>query len=188
MKGLIKFPKSFLKSFLFSIGFFFFMASVVQAEAPSHQFVGAKKCAICHKTEAQGAQYDIWMNSKHAKAFETLGTPEAKEVASKVGVTDPQSSGECLQCHSTAYGFSKEKVSEIIPVEEGISCESCHGAGKDYMKKSVMEDVAAAKEAGLLIPNEQTCAKCHNEKNPTFKPFDYKERFEKIKHPIPKNA
>jgi formate-dependent nitrite reductase cytochrome c552 subunit len=162
-----------------------FMISKAYAEDAQHEFVGVKKCAMCHKKEDQGAQSVIWEGSKHSKAYETLGTPAAKEVAAKLGIADPQTSGKCLKCHSTAYGFTENKVTEAIPVEEGVSCESCHGAGKDYMKKSVMEDKQQAIANGLIIPNEQVCSKCHNPESPSFKSFEFKERWEEIKHPIP---
>lgn len=161
------------------------MISPVAQAALEHEFAGAKKCSLCHKTADQGEQFSIWQNSKHAKAFEVLGTPEAKETAVKLGIDDPQTSGKCLKCHSTAYYFTENKVSELIPVEEAVSCESCHGAGKDYMKKSVMEDRDAAVAAGLIIPDEAVCLKCHNSESPTYQPFNYAERIEKIKHPIP---
>lgn len=157
-----------------------------RAAAPEHEFVGASKCSLCHKKPEKGEQYGIWMGSKHAKAYETLGTPEAKAAGAKVGVDDPQKSGKCLKCHSTAYWFSEEKVTEAITVEEGVSCESCHAPGKDYMKKSTMEDKDAAIAAGLVIPDEQTCKKCHNEESPNYKPFTFAEFWEKVKHPLPK--
>lgn len=162
-----------------------FLNSATVGAQLAHEFIGASKCAICHKKPEQGEQYRIWQESKHAKAFETLGTSQAKEFASKLGIDDPQKSGKCLKCHSTAYGFSEARVTEAITVEEGISCESCHGAGKDYMKKSIMQDRDEAITKGLLIPDEKTCLKCHNQESPTFKAFDFNERWEKIKHPVP---
>ena len=151
-----------------------------------HDFVGAKKCSMCHKSPAQGEQYSKWQTSGHAKAFEVLGTDAAKAAASKAGVPDAQKSGKCLKCHSTAYGNMEAQMTQNIPVEEGISCESCHGAGKDYMKMSVMKDLRAAAAAGLKLPDEKTCVTCHNAESPTFKPFSYAERVETIKHSIPK--
>jgi len=151
-----------------------------------HEYAGVKKCSICHKTPAQGEQFSKWQASEHSKAFESLGTPEAKEVGLKLNVADPQKDGKCLKCHSTAYGYTEAQVTQAIPVEEGISCESCHGAGKDYLKLSVMKDRDAAIAAGLVIPDEKTCARCHNSENPFNKPFNYQERLEKIKHSIPK--
>ncbi|MDQ7053400.1 MAG: hypothetical protein Q9P14_11070 [candidate division KSB1 bacterium] len=42
---------------------------------------------------------------------------------------------------------------------------------------------------GLIKPDEKTCKNCHNEKSPTFKEFDYGEKFyEKIKHEKPKKS
>jgi len=155
------------------------------AEELKHEFIGVKKCSLCHKSEKQGNQYQIWKEANHAKAFETLATLEAKEVAAHLGIDDAQKSGQCLRCHSTAYWFGEEKVTEMIAVEEGVSCETCHGPGKDYMKMTVMKDRAKAVEAGLLLPNEETCRKCHNDTAPNVKEFSYEESWEKIKHSKP---
>ena len=173
------------KNSLFFLVFFTFLAVPWAAAQFEHDFVGAAKCAICHKKPEQGEQYLIWQGSKHAKAYETLGTPEAKAQGAARGVEDPQTSGQCLKCHSTAYGFTEAVVAGTLPAEEGVSCESCHGPGKDYMKKSVMEDQEAAVAAGLIVPNEETCKKCHNSEAPTFKGFNFSEYWEKIKHPVP---
>ena len=40
-----------------------------------------------------------------------------------------------------------------------------------------------ALEAGLIITtDEQTCKKCHNENSPHYKGFDFKVRYEEVKH------
>src|SRR3989338_4718015 len=77
------------------------------AEAPAHEFIGANKCKMCHQKPEQGEQYRKWQESKHAHALDSLATPEAKEVAKKLGIENPQTSGKCLKCHSTAYWFSE---------------------------------------------------------------------------------
>jgi hypothetical protein len=164
----------------------FILAFPLAAEEPTHEFIGAKKCGMCHGTPKIGGQYQIWQASKHAQAYDTLGTVRAKELAAKEGIDDPKASGRCLKCHSTAYGFSEERISEQIGVEEGVSCESCHGPGKDYMKLTVMKDRAAAVAAGLLIADEKTCRKCHEAGGPVTVAFNFKESWEKIKHPVPK--
>src|SRR3990167_2574658 len=58
-----------------------FWPAAANAETFEHEFVGAKKCSLCHKKPEQGEQYQKWLESKHAKAFETLGTPASKEMA-----------------------------------------------------------------------------------------------------------
>jgi len=72
-----------------------------------------------------------------------------------------------------------------LTMEEGVSCESCHGPGSEYKKMSIMKDREKAIANGLIIPEEKVCLVCHNEKNPFFKPFDYKERVTRVQHPIP---
>jgi len=161
------------------------LAAEASAAEPQHDFIGAKRCAMCHKTAKVGKQHPLWEASKHAQAYETLASEEAQKIGAELGI-DPQQSGQCLRCHATAYWFSEEPVSMGISVEEGVSCESCHGPGKDYMTMSVMKDREAAVAAGLLDADEQTCLKCHNEESPTFRPFDFAESSEKIKHPIPR--
>jgi hypothetical protein len=36
--------------------------------------------------------------------------------------------------------------------------------------------------AGLILPDEKVCVRCHNSKSPTFKGFDYTAARERIKH------
>ncbi|NOY61417.1 MAG: cytochrome C554, partial [Calditrichaeota bacterium] len=45
----------------------------VQAQS-KFQYIGVKKCKMCHKGAKKGQIYETWMKAKHAKAFETLGT------------------------------------------------------------------------------------------------------------------
>jgi hypothetical protein len=149
-------------------------------------YVGVKMCGICHKKDDSGNQLAKWQAGPHAKAFESLGTDKAKEVVKKLGIDDPQKSGKCLQCHSTAYNFTESVATEKIKPEDGVTCESCHGPGKKYMAKSTMEDRAKAVEAGLVYPATQSCTLCHNDKSPTWKGFDEKAMVEKIAHPDPK--
>jgi hypothetical protein len=149
-------------------------------------YVGVKTCGICHKKDDVGNQVGVWEKSPHAKAFATLGTPEAKEAGKKVGVDDPQKSGKCLKCHSTAYNFTETVATEKIKPEDGVVCESCHGPGKKYMAKSTMEDRQKAIAAGLVYPATESCKLCHNAESPFFKGFDEKTYVEKIAHPDPK--
>jgi len=167
-------------------------------ERDAANYVGVKTCGICHKSEDSGNALAKWQASPHAKAFELLGTPEAKEVGKKVGIDDPQKSGKCLRCHSTAYNFTEAVATEKIKPEDGVTCESCHGPGKKYMAKSTMEDRAKALEGGLVYPASKSCELCHNNQNPTWKPdryttkdgkkvgFDFDQAYALIAHPDPK--
>ena len=172
----------------------------VAAERDASLYVGMKSCAMCHKKADSGDQFGKWQASPHSKAYELLGSPEAKAAGAKVGVAEPQKSGKCLKCHSTAYNFGEEVKTdaEKVLAEDGVACESCHGPGKNYKGLATMKDRAKAVAAGMVYPATTSCQLCHNEQSPTWKAdkyttkdgkkvgFDPEQAFEKIKHPDPK--
>lgn len=133
-----------------------------------HNYVGVDMCKLCHKKKELGDQYDVWVNTSHSKAFYTLGTPEARGIAANLGINDPQQSGKCLRCHSTCHVFAEEKVATDLRHEDGVQCESCHGAGEDYSYGGIMENIEQAKVNGLIMPTEETCRECHNPESPTW--------------------
>jgi cytochrome c5 len=166
------------------------MSAALTARAQTRDasnYVGTKMCSICHKQEASGNQFGVWQNGPHAKAFEALGTADAKTVGAKFGVTDPQSSGKCLKCHSTAYNFTETVATDRIKPEDGVGCESCHGPGKKYLAKTTMQDHAKAVAAGMVYPADQSCTLCHNDQSPNWPgSFDKDAMVKKIAHPDPK--
>src|SRR5262245_60647766 len=60
------------------------------------KYIGATKCKSCHSSDETGNQYAKWSGMNHAKAWETLGTDKAKELAKAKGIADPQQSEACL--------------------------------------------------------------------------------------------
>lgn len=157
-----------------------------QEKKAEHKFVGVKKCSTCHKAEAKGNQFAKWQASKHAKAFATLASEKSLAIAKEKGLAKaPQESPECLKCHVTGHGKAAELFDVGFAKEDGVGCESCHGAGMDYMKMNVMKDRALSVAAGLVIPDEKTCTTCHNQESPTFAGFDYKKAVALVAHPNP---
>lgn len=154
-------------------------------------YVGAGKCMKCHRKKAAGAQYRLWKASAHASAYETLGSEKALAEGKKRGIEDPQKSKDCLKCHVTAFAVMDELDKHDIKIEEGVSCESCHGAGSGYIEEETMKGVAEGKikpaSVGLLQPTEETCVQCHTpEGNPFYKEFDFEKALKAIAHPTPK--
>jgi hypothetical protein len=143
--------------------FLFALASVVpaqetaketkKAEVVKHEYVGADKCKMCHKKDGV---YPSWAETPHAKAWESLKPEEQKN-------------NECVGCHSTGTLTDGTLL-------EGVQCEACHGPGNDYRKMNIMKDLKLAMANGLLLPNEETCLKCHNDKVP--EQFRSKEKFD----------
>ena len=167
-------------------------------ERDASLYVTFKKCYMCHKKDKTGNQYKVWQGTPHATAFQTLGSVESKEVAASLGIEDPQTSGKCLRCHSTAYNFTETIQTDQLKVEDGVTCQSCHGPAKLYKSKEVHAvDLNKAIELGMVYPNKKECTICHNTDSPTWDPerytttdgrkvgFDTDAAYEKIKHEIP---
>ena len=149
-------------------------------------YVGASKCKACHIK-----QYKSWAETRMAQSFEVL-KPGARAEEKKAAGLDPDADytadAECLPCHTTGYGEPGGFESlAATPAMVGIQCESCHGAGSDYLAKDKMSlqnkeyDRSELLAAGLVIPGEETCtSKCHNERSP-FAGEGYTFHFEERK-------
>lgn len=175
----------------------FFSAPIIIAqgtEAPkTHAFVGAETCKMCHHTDKQGKQYDIWKASAHANAYETLKTEKADKMAAEKGFKTKAAETEaCLKCHVSGYNVDASLKEKKFKMEDGVQCETCHGAGADYKSLKVMKDEKLAEENGLRFfkTDEERvalCKECHNSESPTFDAAkaDFAEMWNKIKHTIP---
>ncbi|MBZ0153759.1 MAG: cytochrome c family protein [Planctomycetes bacterium] len=164
-----------------------------QDPVKANRFIGANQCKNCHKGQDKGNAYDHWMETPHAKAFETLATDKAKEVAKKAGIDDPQKSEKCLKCHVTAYGVDKKELKATFKAEHGVQCETCHGPGENHQKKRFAEASKKGAEPSPITPDEmrserkaEDCEKCHNSESPTFKEFHFKDRMKDIEHLDPR--
>jgi len=170
-----------MKKIALLIAMTMFAATAVLSQ--THTYVGSAKCAMCHKTDAQGKQLPIWQASQHSKSAAALTSPDAAKKAQDMKVENPASSPECLKCHVPL----SEKAPEIKA--EGVTCEVCHGPGSDYRKLNVMKDKALAVTNGLIVYDspeaiKKQCLTCHE--NAHGLKFDFAASWEKIKHPKPK--
>ena len=177
-------------------------AGSASAAEPAFKYIGVKKCSTCHKKELMGDQYGVWEEARHSKAFETLLGKKAIELAKQKGIAGlPSEVGECLKCHSTAYGLGPEDYDKKpLLLADGVQCETCHGPGSAYRKKKIMSDHDKSVANGLIVPNAETCLKCHNDESPSWDPakytladgtsagFDFDQASKKIKHPIPEDV
>ncbi len=87
--------------------------------------MGPDACGECHKSSVES-----WKGSHHFSTFKTLPREkEARAIADKMGLKRIKSGSECLSCHFT----SADVNGKTKPIA-GITCESCHGAGRDWIK------------------------------------------------------
>jgi len=150
--------------------FSFTFASTAFAKGGKN-YLGPKKCIECHKAENKA-----WQSTHHFTTFKKLHRrKEAKKIAKNLGIKRIKNESDCMQCHYTVKANNK-------PIA-GISCESCHGAGKKWMDvhndfggkdvKKMDEKPAHAKmriakseKAGMIRPANlyrlaQNCYECH---------------------------
>lgn len=152
----------------------------------AQEYVGTKTCGMCHKKPDQGEQLKIWQESGHANAYKTLLTEKADKIAGGKAVENEN----CLKCHATGHNVDASLLGKRFSIEDGVQCETCHGAGSEYKSKKIMEDHAKSVAAGMTeykneAAIEAQCKTCHNEESPTYKEFKFQEMWAKIKHPVP---
>jgi len=164
------------------------MIAITMNAVADSEIVGSPRCKSCHKAKT-GDQWKIWTESAHAKAFETLASEESRKIASGQGLGNPQQEDACLKCHATKAFLGTDAIisgKANYADSEGVGCESCHGPGSDYKSRKVMVDPKAARDAGMITDRSPgACGQCHNEESPTFKGFDFEQRWAEIKHPVP---
>lgn len=139
---------------------------------------GPEACAECHT-----AEMDAWKATSHYKTFNEMHRkPEAQQIATKLGIATIKRESLCVNCHYTekATGSGKDVIA-------GIACESCHGAGKDWIDlhgdyggkkvEKSMETPAHRKQRieqslarGMLMPDfiypvASRCYQCHTVPN-----------------------
>ncbi len=174
--------KSNIDSANFGIKSFYFLLIMISGTSAfglnSDKVVGANACGECHVSEL-----DAWKNTHHFKTFTELHRrPKAKEIQKKLGLKRIKSESDCMSCHYTTQSL-ENKLKAI----SGISCESCHGAAKDWIdihnnfggpgvtresetadhKKTRLAKIAAA---GMIRPDEiyklaSNCFQCHTVPN-----------------------
>ncbi len=91
-----------------------------------HQVIGYEACQKCHASEI-----GVWKQTPHHTTFMTLHrSPAAKEIANRLGIESFKTDSNCVKCHYTMQADSSNDIQAV----SGISCESCHGAAKNWLE------------------------------------------------------
>jgi DNA-binding phage protein len=86
---------------------------------------GPESCAECHLDEIQA-----WKQTAHFRTFNDLHRrPEATAILEKLGLAKMKGERRCMDCH-----YLNRPEEGALQSTNGISCESCHGAGRDWAK------------------------------------------------------
>ena len=148
----------------------------------SADFIGAVGCSssICHgggpspittSTVVVGARnaFTIWKaRDSHAKSWATLATERSARMAVAIGAGKPQETSRCTECHAPMQAVNASRVGPLSRVEDGISCETCHGPAKFWVRSHTRRDLTHAQNVttGLrdlenLYVRANTCIACH---------------------------
>lgn len=141
-----------------------------------YRYLGVGSCSSsnCHgaakpsgKMSILGNEFFTWYKEdKHSQAYKILLNKDAKQIASNLGLGSPEQEPACLTCHAT---FAKEEArGPKFNLEDGVSCESCHGAAESWLKAHAEKDASHAANVanGMhdLVPplkRSATCISCH---------------------------
>ena len=81
-------------------------------------------CSTCHTLET-----DAWQFTRHFATFKDRHrSEEAKVILAAMGERSMKRSSLCRDCH-----YTTEAKNERLRASFGVSCESCHGAGRDWL-------------------------------------------------------
>jgi hypothetical protein len=137
--------------------------------------VGACTASNCHgsvtprrapRSDIQGTEYMHWFTKdKHAKAYEVLRIDRSARIAQNLQLTEtPEKSMKCLACHTLS--IPREAQGRYYQVEDGVSCEACHGPAQRWLGTHFTEGYEASLKDGMydtrnLVKRAEKCLSCH---------------------------
>ncbi|MGH8101898.1 MAG: multiheme c-type cytochrome [Chthoniobacterales bacterium] len=145
---------------------------VTQSRENGSEFVGAIGCrsSSCHGGAGpKREQYTIWSRQDfHAKAFAILTDARSARIAETIGGGDAPNNARCTICHSPFRSVAPTRLASTAHPDEGVSCESCHGAAGAWLRGHTRPDwtYAMRVSAGMrdlrsLYVRANTCVACH---------------------------
>ncbi|MCO6430007.1 MAG: hypothetical protein J5J00_04040 [Deltaproteobacteria bacterium] len=142
---------------------------------PAYMGVGSCSSSNCHGSvsprQASSVlqnEYSIWeKHDVHSKAWINLTNEDSKKIAENLGISSPEKDPLCLDCHATYLGANARQGANYH-LEDGVGCESCHGAAENYLGPHTANDATHKRniELGMtdLLSIEkrvELCASCH---------------------------
>lgn len=124
------------------------------------------------QTKVLQNEYSTWvLQDKHARAWNVLNNSVSQRIAAilgpvKLGAIDAASAPKCLACHAL-HVPDRDRAREL-DVNDGVSCESCHGASSLWLGPHTARDWTHDRSvaAGMydmkdLRRRTEKCLTCH---------------------------
>ena len=122
---------------------------------------GPDACGECHKSSIA-----LWSKTRHSKTYKELTRRKAaKTITKKMGLKRIKSGSDCLTCHFTS-AIVRGKTKAIA----GITCESCHGGGKEWIR-SHADFGGKGATAENESPDNRKARYAHAESNGMIRPL-----------------
>ncbi len=151
-------------------------AQEAQPSAHISRYLGPGSCAAaaCHgnvapqsSTSVLQNEYSVWVvQDSHAKAFRSLQTPIAVRMGKLIGISKVDDSPRCLTCH--ALSVSTAQRGRNFDLNDGVSCESCHGPSSAWLGDHTTRGWTRQKSiaAGMydnwnVVHRAEKCLSCH---------------------------
>ena len=140
-------------------------------------YTGAGSCASsnCHGSvtpqslpniEIRQNEHFLWLKQdKHARAYEVLHKPRSVRMAEMLQLTEgAHKSPKCLTCH--ALSIPQTQQGPYYQVEDGVSCEACHGPAESWLGTHITRSYKASLQVGMydtknLLKRAEKCVSCH---------------------------
>ena len=151
-------------------------AAVPATAIADGEYLGVGSCSspVCHGAVSQRDgtrvlqnEYFTWSeHDAHAGAYDLLTNRQSQRIAANLGLGNAHEADVCLDCHATNVPAAAR--GERFQIDDGVSCEACHGAAKDWIETHDDRGVAHADNVarGLVALDEpvvraQLCTSCH---------------------------
>lgn len=136
------------------------------------QFVGSVGCrsSSCHGGAGEKrSQFITWSQKDfHTRGYAILLDARSARMGEAIGIPQPQSSDRCTTCHSPFASVASSQLGPNVRSDEGVSCESCHGAAAGWLRGHTRPDwtygtrvAAGMHDLRNLYVRANACAACH---------------------------
>ena len=143
-----------------------------QIQESGGTFVGSVGCksSSCHGGAGEKrSQYFTWSRKDfHTKAFTVLLDSRSQRIAESLGLPAAQTSARCTVCHSPLQSVAPSRLASNAHPDEGVSCETCHGAASGWLRGHTRTDWtyntrvgAGMRDLRNLYVRATACAACH---------------------------
>jgi hypothetical protein len=141
------------------------------------KYLGYASCqsSSCHGGSERGEVITWKEKDFHSRAFVILTTARSARMAETLHLGDATKSARCTVCHSPFQTLPAETLAATAHSNEGVSCESCHGAADTWIRAHTRPDFTYKNRLAVgmrdlrgLYARANACVSCHENIEPAI--------------------